>query len=79
MTEPHTLMERVAALEAHVAVLNYALNNVRKSLVRAGATLPAREPDGTIEGAMNNGLCIALCVVDDAIRSADAMLAERTK
>ena len=46
-------------LKAHAE----ALENIETSLRRAGATLPAPEPTGTIEGAMNAGLCIALCVV----------------
>jgi hypothetical protein len=36
-------------------------------LRKSGATLPAPAPKGTIESAINSGLCIALCVVENFI------------
>ena len=40
-------------------------NRLAEILKKAGATLPALEPTGTIEGAMNTGLCIALSIIVD--------------
>jgi hypothetical protein len=39
------------------------LEFIEQQLMIAGATLPAPAATGTIEGAMNNGLCIALMIV----------------
>ena len=36
-------------------------------LRKSGATLPAPTPEGTIESAINSGLCISLCVVENFI------------
>lgn len=43
------------------------LYSIAKQLRDAGATLPAPSPAGTIESAMNHGLCIALAIVEDAM------------
>lgn len=53
----------IVALKAERDRLDTALGNIESGLRKAGATLPAPEPTGTIEGSMNAGLCIALCVV----------------
>lgn len=50
-------------------MVDYAIQLERERLSsllqKAGATIPAPPPTGTIEGAMNMGLCIALSLVDD--------------
>lgn len=47
------------------------LERVAVQLRKAGATLPAPEPTGTIESAMLTGLCIALAVVESEMGSHD--------
>ena len=44
-----------------------SLNRIAEKLRKAGATLPAPAPEGTIEGAMNVGLCISLMLVEEEI------------
>lgn len=51
------------AKDAKIEELEGALERIEEGLRKAGATLPAPEPTGTIEGAMSAGLCIALCLV----------------
>jgi hypothetical protein len=46
-----------------------ALREVERQLRLAGATLPAPQGDGTIESAMNTGLCIALAIVTEQIEA----------
>jgi hypothetical protein len=43
-----------------------ALKEIARRLRKAGATIPAKNT-GTIEGAINNGLSIALLLVEDAL------------
>lgn len=64
--------DAIYELRAESAALRSALGSISESLRKAGATLPAPEPTGTIEGAMNGGLCIALCVVEEATQRLDA-------
>jgi len=44
-----------------------ALKRIETQLRNIGATLPAPQPTGTVEGAMNRGLCIALMLVIEEI------------
>ena len=41
-----------------------ALADIAERLRKAGATLPAPDPDGTIESAMRTGLCVGLLLVE---------------
>jgi len=51
-----------------------ALKRVAEKLRRAGASLPAPELTGTIEGSVVTGLCIALALVETEIEAlADSM------
>ena len=51
-----------------------ALKRVAEKLRRAGASLPAPELTGTIEGSVVTGLCIALALVETEIEAlADPM------
>lgn len=52
--------------------VNQQLQNAAQRLRDGGATLPAPPVGGTIESAMNHGLCIALAVVEEAIAAAEA-------
>lgn len=52
--------------------VNQPLQDVAQRLRNAGATLPAPAAGGTIESAMNHGLCIALALVEEAIAAAEA-------
>lgn len=54
-------------LEADRDRLAAALERVRDRLKAAGATLPAPEPQGTIESALLQGLCIALVLVEQEL------------
>lgn len=53
-----------------VQPVNQQLIGVAQRLRDAGATLPAPQVGGTIESAMNHGLCIALALVEEAIAAA---------
>jgi hypothetical protein len=46
-----------------------ALKQIAEKLRRAGATLPAPELTGTIEGSVVTGLCIALVLVESEIEA----------
>lgn len=48
--------------------LEQKLRGIANYLRNAGATLPAPPAAGTIESAMNHGLCIALLVVEEAMQ-----------
>lgn len=48
---------------------NAVLEEIAAKLRRAGASIPAPDPQGTIESAMKTGLSVALVLVDDAIRA----------
>lgn len=54
---------RLVAQAEEIKRKDAALENIENGLRKAGATLPAPVVTGTIEGAMNGGLCIALCLV----------------
>ena len=49
-----------------------ALDRIATQLRNAGADLPAPENNGTIESAMQHGLCIALCLVEQEREARDA-------
>lgn len=49
-----------------------ALHRVAEQLRGGGATLPAPAPNGTIESAMNTGMCIALAIVQQEIENLPA-------
>ena len=44
-----------------------ALKRIAKKLLRAGASIPAPQVTGTIEGSFVTGLCVALALVEDEI------------
>jgi hypothetical protein len=46
-----------------------AMKRISDNLKKAGATLPAPEITGTIEGSMITGLCIALAIVEQEIEA----------
>ena len=46
-----------------------ALNRIAEKLRLAGASLPAPEVTGTIEGAIVTGLCIALALVESEMET----------
>lgn len=55
-----------ADMKAHAAKqVEKEVARIATQLRAAGATLPAPCPNGTIESAMNMGLCIALAIVED--------------
>lgn len=55
----------IAMREAWNAGIAHERQRISGQLRKAGATLPAPAATGTIEGAMNHGLCIALVVVEN--------------
>lgn len=54
----------IAMREAWNAGVAHERKRISEQLRKAGATLPAPAATGTIEGAMNHGLCLALVVVE---------------
>jgi hypothetical protein len=57
----------VAATGEHMS--KEAMKRISDNLKKAGATLPAPEITGTIEGSMITGLCIALAIVEQEIEA----------
>ena len=55
-----------------------AMKRISDNLKKAGATLPAPEITGTIEGSMITGLCIALAIVEQEIEALAEQPAQRT-
>lgn len=49
---------------SHPSDVRAALERVAEKLRRAGAILPAPPVNGTIEGSIVTGLCIALAVIE---------------
>ena len=59
-----------------------ALKRVAEKLRRAGASLPAPELTGTIEGSVVTGLCIALALVEaeiEALAQETALLKDNSR
>lgn len=69
--EAKWLAEREAYLQERdkCEQLEQKLRGIANYLRNAGATIPAPPAAGTIESAMNHGLCIALLVVEEAMQS----------